>query len=92
MGAAVLFIPFASSEMALGNIHLLLALAIAVGFRSPATWAAVLLTKPTLGVCLLWFLLRGDWRRLGIALGYRPAWSPSHWPWPRTCSSSTWTC
>lgn len=65
----VLFIPFASSEVALGNIHLLLALAIAIGYRWPATWAFVLLTKPTLAVCLIWFLLRGEWRRLAIALG-----------------------
>ena len=44
-------------------------LAIVLGFRWPATWAFVLLTKITPGVGLLWFALRREWRALGIALG-----------------------
>lgn len=52
-----------------GNIHLLLALAIVLGFRYPAAWAFVLLTKVTPGIGLLWFALRREWRNLGIALG-----------------------
>jgi hypothetical protein len=32
-----------------------------------------LLTKPTLGVGLLWFVVRGEWRRLAIALGVTAA-------------------
>lgn len=52
-----------------GNIHLLLAVAIVLGFRYPAAWAFVILTKVTPGVGLLWFALRREWRSLGLALG-----------------------
>ena len=52
-----------------GNIELLIALAIVLGFRWPATWAFVLLTKVTPGIGLLWFALRREWRSLAIALG-----------------------
>ena len=52
-----------------GNIHLLMAAAIALGFRYPAAWAFILLTKITPGVGLLWFAVRHEWRRLGIAIG-----------------------
>lgn len=57
----------AAMEIAGGNISLLLAVAIVLGFRWPATWAFVLLTKVTPGVGLLWFAARGEWRALGIA-------------------------
>jgi hypothetical protein len=56
-------------ELVGGNISLLLAVAIVLGFRWPATWAFVLLTKVTPGIGLLWFAVRGEWRSLGIALG-----------------------
>ena len=56
-------------EIAGGNISLLLAVAIVYGFRWPWTWAFVLLTKITPGIGLLWFVLRREWRQLGIALG-----------------------
>jgi hypothetical protein len=52
-----------------GNIHLLLAVAIVLGFRYPAAWAFVVLTKVTPGIGLLWFALRREWRHLAIALG-----------------------
>jgi hypothetical protein len=52
-----------------GNIHLLLAVAIVLGFRYPAAWSAVLLTKVTPGIGLLWFVARREWRALAIALG-----------------------
>jgi len=58
----------AAMEIAGGNISLLLATAIVVGFRWPATWAFVLLTKLTPGVGLLWFAVRREWRALGLAL------------------------
>ena len=57
------------SSIGLGNIELLIALAIVVGFRWPAAWAFVLLTKVTPGIGLLWFVFRGEWRRLAVALG-----------------------
>lgn len=56
-------------ELAGGNISLFLAVAIVVGFRWPAAWSFVLLTKVTPGIGLLWFVIRREWRQLGIALG-----------------------
>jgi hypothetical protein len=52
-----------------GNIEMLVALAVLVGFRWPAAWAFVLLTKITPGIGLLWFAVRREWRSLAIALG-----------------------
>jgi hypothetical protein len=52
-----------------GNIDLLIAAAIVLGFRYPWTWGFVLLTKVTPGVGLLWFAVRREWRSLAIALG-----------------------
>ena len=52
-----------------GNIEMLIALAIVLGFRWPATWAFVLLTKIAPGVGLLWFAVRREWRSLALALG-----------------------
>jgi len=59
----------ATGELIGGNISLLLAVAIVVGFRWPAAWALILLTKVTPGIGLLWFAARGEWRNLSIALG-----------------------
>jgi len=56
-------------ELAGGNIHLLVAAAMVLGFRWPWTWALVLLTKITPGIGLLWFVVRREWRELAIALG-----------------------
>jgi hypothetical protein len=63
-----LVIPVVASDLYVGNIHVLLAAAIIAGFRWPALWAVPLLTKPSCGVGLLWYVARGEWRRLGIAL------------------------
>jgi hypothetical protein len=57
------------SEINAGNIQILLALAIAWGFRHPWTWSFVVLTKVTPAVGLLWFVVRREWRKLAIALG-----------------------
>ena len=65
----VLALPPVTVDLYHGNIHLLMAAAIAFGFRYPAAWAFILLTKITPGVGLLWFAVRREWRRLGIALG-----------------------
>ncbi|MEZ0241216.1 MAG: glycosyltransferase family 87 protein, partial [Chloroflexota bacterium] len=65
----VLAFPPVAVELYHGNIHLLLAAAIALGFRYPAAWAFVLLTKATPGVGLIWFAVRREWRSLAIALG-----------------------
>jgi len=53
-----------ASELNLGNINLFIGLAIVAGFRWPAAWTLILLTKPTCGVALLWYVVRRDWRPL----------------------------
>ncbi|HET9455871.1 MAG TPA: glycosyltransferase family 87 protein [Candidatus Limnocylindrales bacterium] len=67
--AAGLLFPFTAMEVAGGNVSLLLAAAIVLGFRWPATWALVLLTKITPGVGLLWFAVRREWRPLLVVAG-----------------------
>jgi hypothetical protein len=62
-------LPFVALELYHGNIHILLAAAIVLGFKHPWTWAFVLLSKPSAGIGLLWFVARGEWRALAIALG-----------------------
>jgi hypothetical protein len=59
---------FALMELAGGNIEILIAVAIVVGFRWPAAWSFVLLTKVTPGVGLLWFAVRREWNQLATAL------------------------
>jgi hypothetical protein len=66
---AIVAFPPVFADIAAGNIHILLGTAIALGFRYPATWAFVLLTKVTPGVGLLWFAVRREWRNLLVALG-----------------------
>jgi glycosyl transferase family 87 len=65
----LLFFPPVLAELFLGNVNMLIALAIVVGMRHPAAWAFVLLTKLTPGIGLLWFAARREWRSLAIALG-----------------------
>ncbi len=64
----LVFVPIVI-EIGMGNIHLLLALAVVLGFRWPAAWSFVLLTKVTPGIGLLWFAVRREWRALALALG-----------------------
>ena len=52
----------------IGNVQPLLAAAVVIGFRWPAAWAFVILTKIAPGIGLLWFAFRGEWRNLGIAM------------------------
>ena len=65
---ALLFPPVLG-ELHLGNINLLIGLAIVLGLRWPALWSFVLVTKLTPGIGLLWFLVRREWRSLAVALG-----------------------
>jgi len=69
---SLLFLPIAF-EIISGNVHLLYAAAIVVGFRWPAAWALMFLTKVTPGIGILWFLVRREWRQLAIALGVTAA-------------------
>jgi hypothetical protein len=64
-----LAVPAVALELYHGNIHILIAVAVVLGFRHPWTWSFVLLTKATCGVGLLWFAVRREWRQLAVALG-----------------------
>ena len=65
----LLLFPPVLGELWLGNLNILLGLAIVVGMRYPASWSFILLTKITPGVGLIWFAVRREWRSLAIALG-----------------------
>lgn len=69
----VLFTLPVASEINAGNIQIMLAAAIVIGFRFPAAWSFVLLTKVTPGIGLLWFVLRRRWRDLAIVSGVTAA-------------------
>lgn len=60
-------------ELYHGNIHLFMAVAIVVGFRYPAAWAFIILSKVTPGVGVLWFVFRREWRNVAIAVGVTAA-------------------
>jgi len=55
-------------ELYLGQIDVFIAAAVVIGFRYPAVWAFPLLTKVAPGIGLLWFVVRREWRNLGIAV------------------------
>jgi hypothetical protein len=57
-----------ASEVNAANINLPIAAIMVLGFRWPALWAFPLLTKPSMGVGLLWFVLRGEWRKAAIPI------------------------
>jgi len=65
----LIFTPPVATEVNAANINLILALVMVLGFRWPALWSIPLLTKPTMGVGLLWFAVRREWRKLAIAIG-----------------------
>jgi len=65
----LLALPPVALEIYHGNIHLLMAVAIALGFRHPWAWAFPILSKLTVGVGLLWFVVRKEWHELAVAIG-----------------------
>jgi hypothetical protein len=62
-------LPPVAMSIVLGQLDLAFAAVVIVGFRWPIAWALPILTKITPGVGLVWFLVRREWRSLGIALG-----------------------
>jgi hypothetical protein len=92
LGLALTFL-----EVAGGNIELLIGVAIVLGFRWPATWSFVLLTKVTPGLGMLWFVVRREWGALivaGVATAAVVAVSFVVWPeawirWPQVLTSNT---
>jgi hypothetical protein len=75
-----------SYELLVGNIHFLLAAALVVGLEWPIVLPLGVLTKITPGVAIGWHLVRRDWHRLAVGLGFTAAFSaisylaaPSAW-------------
>jgi hypothetical protein len=56
------------ADIAHGNIQILLGAVAILGLRYPALWSIAILSKVTPGIGLLWFVARGEWRNLAIAL------------------------
>jgi hypothetical protein len=71
LAGPLLFLPLmllALPEIWGGNITILLAAAIVLGFTRPWSWAFSLLTKVTPGVGILWFAVRRQWFDMGLAM------------------------
>jgi Glycosyltransferase family 87 len=66
---ALLLIPNVLGEVYLGNIDLFVASSLGLGLLWPPAWAFLILSKGTPAVVLLWFVVRGEWRSLGLVLG-----------------------
>jgi hypothetical protein len=67
----LLFLPLvllALPEIWGGNITILLAAAIVLGFGRPWSWAFPLLTKVIPGVGMLWFAVRREWFSFAVSL------------------------
>lgn len=58
-----------SFELVNGNVYVLFAAVVVLGFRYPACWVFPILTKVVSGVGLVWFAARGEWRRLAVGVG-----------------------
>ena len=56
-------------ELSNANLNLVAAALVVAALRYPALWSALLLTKVTPGIGLVWHLVRREWRSLGVALG-----------------------
>lgn len=52
-----------------GNINVFIAGAVVVGFRWPAAWSFLALTKVSPGLGIVWFAARREWRSVAIAVG-----------------------
>jgi hypothetical protein len=70
LAALLLFVPFSpvTDEFSTGNISILIAAAIVLGFRYPASHAFSLLTKVTPGISAWWFLTAGRTRDLMVVV------------------------
>jgi len=66
LAGALIFTTPVASEVNAANINLLIAVVMVLGFRWPALWAIPLLTKPSMGIGLVWFLFRKEWRKAAI--------------------------
>jgi hypothetical protein len=69
LAGALIFTTPVASEVNAANINLLIAVVMVLGFRWPVLWVIPLLTKPSMGVGLVWFIVRGEWRKAAIPIG-----------------------
>lgn len=65
---AIPMLSFAVEDLRIGQTTWLLALVCVLGLRYPSMWAAAVLTKVVPGVGVLWFVFRGEWREVRIAV------------------------
>lgn len=100
LSGPLLFAPLlvlALPELWGGNIAILMAAGIVVGFRWAGSWALLILTKMTPGLGLLWFLVCREWRPLAwagvvtvVVAGVSAAIAPEAWAdWFRLLADST---
>jgi hypothetical protein len=75
LAGALIFTTPVASEVNAANINMLLGVVMVLGFRWPALWAIPLLTKPSMGIGLLWFVVRGEWRKAAIPIAVAGAFS-----------------
>lgn len=68
LAGLLIFTPPVASEVNAANINFTLGVFMVLGFRWPALWAYALLTKPSMGVGLVWFVVRGEWRKALIPI------------------------
>jgi hypothetical protein len=76
MARPLLFLPLmvlALPEIWGGNITILLAAAVVLGFSRSGAWALPLLTKVTPGLGVLWFGVRREWLKLAVAFAVTAA-------------------
>lgn len=76
MARPLLFLPLmllALPEIWGGNITILLAAAIVIGFSRSGAWALPILTKVTPGLGVLWFGVRREWFKFAIAIAVTAA-------------------
>ena len=64
----LVLLALALGDVIYGNVWWLFALTLSLGLRRPALWAIPLLLKITPAVGIVWFVVRREWRNLGIAL------------------------
>ena len=68
LAGALIFTTPMASEVNAANINMLLGVVMVLGFRWPALWSIALLTKPSMGIGLLWFVFRGEWRKAALPI------------------------
>jgi hypothetical protein len=65
----VILAPLIALDLNVGNVNIILALAVARGLTVPGSWSAVLFTKVTPAIGIGWFVATRRWHELGLALG-----------------------